>query len=324
MYDVLIIGGGPVGIFASYILGLDGLSCAIIEANSELGGQCKTVYGEKNIYDLPGIPKIKSSKLVDNLIEQAFVFNPKIFLNEFVISVKNDCEKFNVLTKNGLNIESKTVLLALGHGILWPIKLSQEVVKNLESTKILYNFEIKKEYANKIMVVLGGGDSALDHAIELSKIAAKVYLVHRREKFKCHFSSYNKLKYISNLELKVPYLLEDVKYENNLSIVIKNENKKEELFVDYIFPCYGMNSNLSFIQEWDLELIKNKIKVDISSMQTSKKGIYALGDCVSYFGKRNLLLSGFNEALLASKAIFHYVYPDKIFNTEYSTSSLNR
>lgn len=319
-FDVAIIGGGPVGIFSIFACGLNGLSCAIIDANSELGGQCKNIYPEKSIYDVPGFSKIKGLDLVDQLVNQANIFNPYIMLNEFVLSIeKNDKNIFEIKTKTNKIIRAKSVIIALGVGAFFSIKLSIPYPKELEGIKIFYDFTNIENYKDKVIGILGGGDTALDYALEFSKVAKKVVVIHRREVFKGHISSYNNVKAISNIELRTNAILRSIS-ESSSNLVLYFDNNTS-MKCDYLFPCYGISSNISFIEKWDLNLKENKIEVN-ENMQTSKEGVFAVGDCVYVKDRSNLLITGFAEAVKASRGIFQYLYPTKALDSSFSTNMM--
>ncbi|WP_342262085.1 NAD(P)/FAD-dependent oxidoreductase [Alphaproteobacteria bacterium endosymbiont of Tiliacea citrago] len=321
MYDVVIIGGGPIGIFSIFSCGMEGLKCAIFDSNSELGGQCKFQYPEKKIYDIPGHKEITASQLIENLIDQSSIFNPDIYLNAFVESIEElleENQKYFLIKFKDKEIKARAVLVALGAGIYQPVKLSVPFDEKLEGEKIIYKIEKLNRFKDKEVAILGGGDSALDLAIELSKISKKIYLLHRRNVFKAAYYSMNKIMESNNIEKIAPYSLSHIiEQDNKLTIIGEEKN----IFVDYIIPCYGAVSNINFLKNWNLDLFKSKIKVNPATMESSRPGIYAIGDCINYDGKRDLILTGFSEASIASRSIFKKLYPNKAFQVNYSTNS---
>lgn len=295
IYDVAIIGGGPVGLAAAFSCGLEGLDCVIIDANSVLGGQCSAKYADKYIYDIPGCLKIKAKDLVGQLMLQVEQFNPRVILNDIVISANKSQEDiFEIVTKNGVLIKAKCVVLALGAGIFSSVKLELANETELMRSNIIYDFSNVEKYRDKIVVVLGGGDTALDYAFELSQCASKVYLIHRKCVFKGSAHTLQLLEQSENVAIYRDMFLLSV-YEEEHAMKLKFDNGFE-VCCDYIFPCYGVVTNLSFLESWNLKLVKNKIKVD-ENFETSSAGIYAIGDCIWRANRRNLLVVGFAEAM---------------------------
>lgn len=314
MTDVAIIGGGPVGIFSIFACGLEGLSCVILDSNNELGGQCKALYGSKKIYDIPAYKAITGDELINNLLDQISIFNYDVFLNSFVSSIEEVDGYFKIKSGEKI-IESKSVIIALGAGIYQPIKLSTAVDKSIENDQILYHIYDIKKFQDKEVAILGGGDSAVDWANELSNIAAKVHLIHRRDTLKSNAVGYSLIQNKSNIVIHAPYFVESIN-KNGEKVSINNH-----INVDYILPCYGYSSNINFLNEWNLKLEKSKILVEAGTMKTSREGIYAIGDCVQYPGKRNLIVIGFSEAMFSSRSIFKYLNPKNAFNIKHSTHS---
>lgn len=317
MYDVVIIGGGPIGIFSVFACGLEGLSVALFDSNKELGGQCKFQYASKKIYDIPAHPVITGGELIDQLILQSSIFKPKIFLESFVTQIDEVDNGFIVHSSNG-DVEAKAIIVALGAGIYQPVKLSVPFDRELEGGQIHYKVEDPSLFENKDIAVLGGGDSALDWALELSEVAHKVFLVHRREKFNGSIYSVQKLKNHSNVVKKTPFSLQKIE-KNDDKLMLFSEN--DSLKVDHVLPFYGSITNIGFLNEWGLSTKESKILVEAGSLATSRKGIYAVGDCITYEGKRNLIATGFAESMMCSRAIFKYLNPQKACAMGHSTSN---
>ena len=322
-FDVVIIGGGPVGIFSIFACGMQKLSCAIVDSMDKLGGQCAKIYPEKAIYDIPGFKKITGKGLVDNLLEQAEPFKYKSYLNSNVLDIKKEDGVFKVKLADESIITGKSVIIAAGAGIFEPNRPDLEHILSLEGKSVLYfidNFEIFK---NKKVMVAGGGDSALDWVINIAPYAEKLFLVHRRDSFKAQPSIVDEMNALPNLEKIIPFTLGELHQENfELKSVtlkdMKGNVRKEE--VDFLLPCYGLKNNLRFLESWGLELESGKVVVNPTTMQTSIKGIYAIGDCVAYNNKRKLILTGFSEASQAALDIFSYVFPDKAPLVGHSTT----
>lgn len=325
--DVAIIGGGPVGIFSVFACGMQGLKCAMIDALDNLGGQCVCVYPEKDIYDIPGFPCISAKKLIDNLVEQACVFNPKIYLNSFVSSVQKLDACFCVDTmQNGeiSKIYAKSIIIALGAGIFSPIKPNLENIEKFENIK--YFIDDVSIFKGKNTAIVGGGDSAIDWAIMLSDYANKIYLVHRREHIRAHPASWNKVVELASqglIDIKIPYSVSGLVEENDKFVgvdVVHNDGGKMFLELDYLLPCFGLKSDISFLNAWNLESKGNRVLVEPSTMRTSLQGVYAIGDCAYYQNKRKLILTGFAEAATCAQDIFSYIHPDRAPIIAHSTS----
>jgi thioredoxin reductase (NADPH) len=336
-FDVAIIGGGPAGIFSAFACGMQRLSCIIFDNLPQLGGQCTALYPNKNIYDIPGFKKITSSDLIENLKEQAFSFNPEIRLNHFV---KNIYEHENIFKRetaqgNIFKIETaqgdyfaNSVVIALGNGIFGPVKPILKDLDKFEGSHLFYDVDDFKKFENETVVIAGGGDSALDWAIELSEVAKKIYLVHRREHVSAHPASWQKvleLAKLGKIELKIPYVVCEIMHDNFQMYGLNLENfvNKEKIFIEakYFLPCFGIRSDVGFLKNWDLKLENNRIAVDFFTMRTSRKGIYAVGDCAHYLHKRNLILTGFAEAMQCSVDIFKYLHPYSAPDWVHSTDS---
>lgn len=351
IYDVAIIGGGPVGIFSIFANGMQSLSCVVVDALDQLGGQCRCVYPEKYIYDIPGFMRITGGDLINNLERQAIVFNPEIKLNSVVKNVSKKDGFFELFIENAQNsnevstISAKSILIALGSGIFKPMKPALENLEAYENKNVFYFLNDLSQFQDKVVVIAGGGDSAVDWALMLSEIAKKVYLVHRREFIKAHPSSWQKVLEISSkedakIEIKIPYqitqILEQEQLSKDYAACENAEPIKENVFVglklldangneedikcDYFLPCFGLKSDLNFLNDWEVSLSNNRIFVDSTTMRTSCEGVYAIGDCVDYPNKRKLIVTGFAEAMQAAVDIYAYVHPDKAPIIGHSTS----
>jgi len=324
--DLVIIGAGPVGLFSIFEAGMLKINSHIIDSLEVIGGQCSALYPEKPIYDIPAHPKVLASDLIEQLEAQANPFKPVYHLNQQVNKiVKNDDGSFFVETSKDTKINCKAIIIAAGCGAFGPNKPPLEGLEKFEGKSIFYAIKEKEQFRDKKVVIAGGGDSAVDWAINLSDIAKKVYVVHRRPKFRCAPDSAAKLKELEKLgkvELVIPYQLAGLEGNENLEkVIVKDfDGNIKELEADYLLPFFGLAMELGPIANWGLNLHKNHIEVDQATMQTSEAGIYAVGDIATYKSKLKLILTGFAEAASAAHDIFKIVHPDEVFHFEYSTS----
>lgn len=325
--DIVIIGAGPVGLFSIFEAGMLKIKCHVIDSLENIGGQCTALYPEKPIYDIPAHPRILASELIENLEQQANPFNPTYHLNQRVDKLeKTDNNNFIVTTSKNNIIKCKAVIIAAGCGAFGPNRPPLPNIEQYEGNSVFYAIRDKSIFKNKNVVIAGGGDSAVDWAINLSEICNKIYVIHRREKFRCAPESLNKMKDIANnknIELIIPYQLDSIKGSDDKlnKVLVKDfDNNIKELDADYLLPFFGLAMELGPIAKWGLNLEKNHISVDPTNMQTSESGIYAIGDIATYKNKLKLILTGFSEAALAIHDIYKIIYPDEIFHFEYSTS----
>lgn len=324
--DLVIIGAGPVGLFTVFEAGMLKIKSHIVDSLEIIGGQCSALYPEKPIYDIPAHPSILASELVEKLEEQAKPFNPTYHLNQSVDKIAKTDDGFTVETSKNTQIDCKAIIIAAGCGAFGPNRPPLVGIEEYEGKSIFYSIREKEQFRDKNVVIAGGGDSAVDWAIVLADIAKKVYVIHRRDKFRCAPESLEKMKEIANsgkIELVIPYQLDGLKGEggNLKEVLVKDfSGNIKALEADYLLPFFGLAMNLGPILDWDLNITKNHIKVDPHSMQTSKPGIYAVGDIASYKNKLKLILTGFSESALACHDIYKIVYPDQLFHFEYSTS----
>ena len=324
--DVLIIGAGPVGLFSVFQLGQLGMKSCVVDCLPQAGGQCSELYPEKPIYDIPAYPVITGNDLVESLKNQIKPFNSKFLLNQRVDQVNYNKDQFICETSNGNKISSKCIFIAAGNGAFGPNKPPLENIENFENISVLYNVDKKNIFLDKTIAIAGGGDSAVDWAIELSGITKKIYFIHRREKLRAAPNSVEKLKSLSldkNIEMIIPYQIDSIQGRNGKieTLTVKDlNNETKKLEVDYFLPFFGLSTKLGPISNWGLEIEKKILRVDQSSCQTSKKGIYGIGDICNYPGKLKLILTGFAEAAAASHHCFKLVFPDKSLHFEYSTT----
>ena len=325
--DVLIIGAGPVGLFAVFELGQLGIKSCVVDCLDMIGGQCSSLYPQKPIYDIPAYPEISAEKLIENLYSQIKPFNPKIILQQKIEKISNRDDFFEVTTSKNDFIECKCILIAAGNGAFGPNKPPISNINEFEDKSIFYHINDKSLFKDKEIAIAGGGDSAVDWTIELSSIAKKIFFIHRREKLRAAPNSVKKLHQLEvekKVELVIPYQIDNINGENGKidSIVVKNLNNEEKnISVDYFLPFFGLSTDLGPIKEWELQIEKNLLKVNQSTCQTSTSGIFAIGDVCTYPGKLKLILTGFSEAAMAAHCCYKRVFPEKVLHFEYSTTS---
>ena len=323
--DVVIIGAGPTGLFCAHQLGMIGLKCEIIDNLDKIGGQCIELYPDKPIYDIPAIPKCTGEKLTNNLINQIKPFNFKFHLSERVEEIRKENKKWFVKTSKNTEIIAPNIVIAGGVGSFEPRKFSVIVSEKLEGKSILYSVKDKSIFKEKSVVIFGGGDSALDWAIELSK-SSNVTIVHRRDEFRGAQSNVDKIKELKKnkqLEIFTQYQLASVKGVDKIeSIEIKHEDGEIKfLKADYVLGFFGLIMQLGPIINWGLNIDKKTIPVNTENFETNQKGIFAIGDICSYPGKLKLILSGFHEGALAARGCFKYARPHEKLRFEFSTTS---
>ena len=323
--DALIIGAGPTGLFTAHQLKLIGLDCEIVDNLDKIGGQCIELYPDKPIYDIPAVPECTGEELTNNLINQIKTFNIPIHLKERVDEVKKENDNWFVKTNAGKTFITPNIIIAGGVGSFEPRKFAPKECEKFENQSVLYSVKDKKVFEGKIVSIFGGGDSALDWAVELSK-NSKVNLIHRRDDFRGAQSTVDKVHKLAKsgkINLFTKYQLASVSGENSLdSIDIKHDNGEiKNIKTDYALGFFGLIMQLGPIANWWLNIDKKTIKVDTEKFETNQKGIYAVGDICNYPGKLKLILSGFHEGALAARACFKLARPDEKYRFEFTTSS---
>ena len=323
--DALIIGAGPTGLFTAHQLKLIGLSCEIVDNLDKIGGQCIELYPDKPIYDIPAVPECTGEELTNNLINQIKTFNIPIHLSERVDEVKKENDIWLVKTNAGKTFSTPNVIIAGGVGSFEPRKFAPKECEKFENQSILYSIKDKKIFEGKTVSIFGGGDSALDWAVELSK-TSKVNLIHRRDDFRGAQSTVDKIHELAKLgtiNLYTKYQLASVNGENNFeSIDIKHDDGEiKNVKTDFALGFFGLIMQLGPIANWGLNIDKKTIEVDTEKFETNQKGIYAVGDICNYPGKLKLILSGFHEGALAARACFKLARPDEKYRFEFTTSS---
>ncbi len=323
--DVVIIGAGPVGLFAVFECGMLRIKSHVVDALDVAGGQCAALYPEKPIYDIPGYPVIEASTLIDKLQQQAAPFHPVFHLGQTVTGLRRGGDgRFLVETSAGTTIDAAAVVIAAGVGAFGPNRPPLPGIEAFENRSVFYFVKRRDDFAGKNVVIAGGGDSAVDWALALADIA-KVSVVHRRAKFRAAPESAAKLQQLADsgkIELVVPYQLDGLEGVGGKlsSVIVKSlTGEFKRLPADALLAFFGLAMNLGPIAEWGLNLEHNRIAVDASTCGTNVPRLFAIGDIASYPGKLKLILSGFAEAALAAHAIYPLIHPDRELHFEYST-----
>ena len=325
--DALIIGAGPTGLFTAHQLNLIGLNCEVVDNLDKIGGQCIELYPDKPIYDIPAVPECTGEELTNNLIKQLKPFDIKFHLNERVEEVKRENDNWFVKTNSGRTFLTPNVIIAGGVGSFEPRKFSPKECEKFENKSLFYSVKDKKIFEGKTVAIFGGGDSALDWAVELSK-KSKVNLIHRRDEFRGAEATVSKMHALvkeGKINLFTKYQMTSVKGNGQLeSIDIKNdEDEIKNIKTDYALGFFGLIMQLGPIANWGLNLNKKTIEVDTEKFETNQKGIYAVGDICNYPGKLKLILSGFHEGALAARACFKLARPNEKYRFEFTTTSTN-
>jgi thioredoxin reductase (NADPH) len=323
--DVLIIGAGPVGLFVVQQLGLIGLKAEVVDNLNKIGGQCIELYPDKPIYDIPAVPECTGESLTKNLSEQIEPFKTNFHLNERVQEISKEKNNWKIVTSKDKIFISPNIIIAGGVGSFEPRKFSIKEAEKFENNGVYYSVKDKNYFKNKKICIFGGGDSALDWAIELSKFA-EVILVHRRNEFRGAGHSAEiarKLEKEGKLKIKTPFQINSIEGSDKINaITIKNENGKiEKIATDCLLGFFGLIMKLGPIVEWGLNLEKKHIPVNTENFQTNKEGIFAIGDICTYPGKLKLILSGFHEGALAARACFKLARPNEKYKFEFTTTS---
>lgn len=325
IYDLTIIGGGPVGLFTSFYAGMRQMSVNLIESLPQLGGQLSALYPEKYIYDVAGFPKITGQKLIDNLVEQMSQFEPNITLEQEVREVIKQGDGNFKITTNKETHYSKAIIITAGNGAFQPRKFDVENAERYEDKNLHYFIKDLQYFAGKNVQVFGGGDSAVDWSLMLEPIANKVTLVHRRDKFRAHEASVENLMN-SKVDIKTPYTPSLLIGEDKIEKIVLSKMKSdevEEITIDEVIVNYGFVSSLGPIKDWGLEIEKNSIVVN-SKMETNIEGIYAVGDICTYQGKVKLIASGFGEAPTAVSNAKVYIDPTAKVQATHSTTLMEK
>lgn len=321
VYDITIIGAGPAGLFAAFYGGMRQASVKIIESLPHTGGQLTALYPEKYIYDVAGFPKIRAQDLVDNLNEQIKLFDPTVVLDQAVQEVERLEDNTFKLTTNTEDVHfTRTIIITAGNGAFEPRKLNVENAEKFEDVNLHYFVQDMEQFRDEHVLVLGGGDSAVDWALMLEPIAKKITLVHRRDTFRAHEHSVEQLRK-SSVEIITPYVPVEIYGDKKIKTVLLQETrgeKKIEIDVDSVLCNYGFISRLGPIANWGLEIERNSIVVN-SKMETNIPGIYAAGDINTYPGKVKLIATGFGDGPIAVNNAMQYLDPKARLQPRHST-----
>ncbi|MBN67464.1 MAG: ferredoxin--NADP(+) reductase [Rickettsiales bacterium] len=325
--DVAIVGAGPVGLFAVFELGLLNLRCHLIDILDKPGGQCAELYPEKPIYDIPAVPVCTGQELTDQLMEQISPFSPTFHFSQMVEGLqKMDDGRWKVITDIGTEIIATVVVIAAGGGSFMPKKPPIAGIEAFEGGSVHYSVRQMSAFEGKRIIIAGGGDSALDWALNLQPKAEHLTLVHRRDDFRAAPDSVSKMRELV-AQKKMDLLIGQITTLNGEnaqldSVVIRDKNKGEHILpCDALLPFFGLTMKLGPVANFGLNLHENLIPVDTEKFETSEPGIFAIGDINHYPGKLKLILSGFHEAALMSQQAFRYCRPDEKLRFQYTTSS---
>ena len=324
--DVAIVGAGPVGLFAVFECGMLKMRTHVFDALDLPGGQCTALYPEKPIYDVPGYPRIEALALVEKLAEQAAPFEPVYHLGSAVTELSRIDGGFRLTTGAGVSVAAKAVIIAAGVGAFGPNRPPLPGIEAYEGKSVFYLVKRREDFRGKRVVIAGGGDSAVDWAISLAEVAARVMVVHRRAKFRAAPESTARLESLAQsggIELVIPYQLAGLEGEEGSVrrvLVADLDGKTRALEADCLLPFFGLSMNLGAIAQWGLNLDRNHIAVEPATCATSAPGIFAIGDIAAYPGKLKLIRSGFSEAAMAAHAIYPLVHPGEALHFEYSTT----
>lgn len=325
--DAIIIGAGPVGLFAVFELGLLDMKAHVVDILDRPGGQCAELYPEKPIYDIPGFPVISGQELTDNLMKQIEPFSPVFHFQQMAEGLqKLYSGNWQLITDDGVMIEAPVIIIAAGGGSFTPKKPNIPNLEEYEGTSVFYSVKQMEKFRGRNVLVAGGGDSALDWTLNLQPLAHKISLVHRRSDFRAAPDSVSKMMKLVN-EGDMNFHVGDIKELHgfgghlNAVTVKPKDGDAYKIECDTLLAFYGLTMKLGPIADFGLNLHENLIPVDTEKFETSTEGIFAIGDINHYPGKLKLILSGFHEAALMAQQAFRYVYPDKKLRFQYTTSS---
>jgi thioredoxin reductase (NADPH) len=325
--DVLIIGAGPCGLFAAFELGLLDMKAHFVDILDKVGGQCAELYPEKPIYDIPGIPHVSGQGITDALMEQIKPFHPTFHLGEMVEKVEKIGDPaFRVTTDSGNVFECKVVVIAAGGGSFQPKRPPVPGIEAYEGTSVHYSVRKMEQFRDKELLIVGGGDSALDWTLNLHPLAKRVTLLHRRDEFRAAPHSVEQMRALvasGKMDLRLGQVTALAGSDGKLTgATIKgNDNSITEIACDTILPFFGLTMKLGPVANWGIALEHNLVPVETSAFETNVSGIFAIGDINTYPGKIKLILCGFHEAALMAQKAHRYVYPDKRLVFQYTTSS---
>ena len=324
--DVIIVGAGPVGLFAIFELGLLDLEAHCVDILDRPGGQCAELYPEKPIYDIPGMPIVTGQGLVDGLLDQIKPFGAQFHLSQMVTALdKTDDGGWRMTTDEGVVIEAPVVVIAAGGGSFQPKKPPLPHIESYEDGSVFYAVRKVETFRGRDILISGGGDSALDWVLALQPVARSLTLIHRRDGFRAAPDSINKMRALVDAKKMTFHIGQTVSLNGEggklHSVTAKNTDGTFDIPCDAFLPFFGLTMKLGPLAHWGINLNENLIPVDTEKFETDQKGIFAIGDINAYPGKLKLILSGFHEAALMSQAASRVVYPDKKIIFQYTTSS---
>jgi thioredoxin reductase (NADPH) len=329
--DVVIVGAGPSGLFQVFELGLLDIHAHIVDSLKQPGGQCSELYPDKPIYDIPALPVCGAQELIDRLMEQITPFKPEFHLGQAVDSLsKTEDGRFLLETTTGTKFDTATVILAAGLGAFTPRKLRASGAADWEDRNIHYKITDPERVDGKDIIILGGGDSALDWTLELYDRAKSITLVHRRAEYRAQPASVKKMKSLASAvdgEQKLDEFQGNVRSvfsageEFGGLEIMDPQGELHHLDADEVFVFWGLSPNLGPVADWGLDLDKRQVEVDTEKFQTNVTGIFAVGDINTYPGKKKLILSGFHEAALAAFAVQQHIHPEQKVRLQYTTTS---
>jgi len=328
--DVVIIGAGPSGLFQCFELGLLGIDAHIVDSLPVIGGQCSMLYPDKAIYDIPGLPIVGAQELIDRLAEQLKPFDPAFHLGHRVTRLTRlEDNSFELHTEGNICFQTRAVVIAAGLGAFKPRPLRLGGIDQFEQTNLHYHVADKLHFKDKKVVILGGGDSALDWVLELAVVAKHVHIVHRRDEFRAAPASIAKMQELIDdpnqpvdcLIGRIPSYQSDQGKITAIDVAPFGEGEPQRIELDELLVFYGLSPDLGPIADWGLDIERKHISVSLETFQTNIPGIYAIGDINTYPGKKKLILSGFHEGALAAFAIQQYLDPDTKHKLQYTTTS---
>lgn len=329
--DIAIIGAGPVGLFSVFQCGMLGMSCQLVDALPEKGGQCTALYPEKPIYDIPAAPQLNAGDLIARLEQQIAPFSPTFHLNQQVTNLKRIGDFWELLTSSGSRLQCRALIVAAGAGAFGPNRPPLEDIERYEGRHVHYMVSEREQFRDQRIVIAGGGDSAVDWALALANVAARIYVIHRRDRFRAAPDSVAKMRALAEvgkIELVIPSQLAGLEGDDSsvegpiLSSVTVNmlDGGERRIEADHLLAFFGLASKLGPINDWGLDIHNGGIVVEPNTCATNLDGVFAVGDIASYPHKLKLILTGFAEAAQAAHAAYRVVNPDKALHFQHSTS----
>jgi thioredoxin reductase (NADPH) len=324
--DAVIVGAGPCGLFAVFEMGLLDIQCHVIDILDRPGGQCAELYPEKPIYDIPALPVVTGQELTDRLLEQIKPFNPQFHFNERIDGLEKQADgRFLLTTDAGRSFLTKVVVIAAGGGSFTPKRPPLPGIEGYEGKSVFYSIRKMESFRGEDVLIVGGGDSALDWTLNLQPLARSLTLLHRRDEFRAAPKSVNDMRALvaeGKMRLMIGQAIGLHGQDGMLErVTVKTADADETIAATRMMPFFGLTMKLGPVAEWGLNLAENLVPVDTERFETSTPGVFAIGDINTYPGKLKLILSGFHEAALMSQAAQKIVFPGKKVMFQYTTSS---